>query len=182
MDFNQTARDTLTRVQTELAQGKNEISWTVYDPIIDLDGYRKQVRKQHGWRAYCMTAMTTFLLAFMLIGVGSKVFGTIGGSIGAVISVAVAVWSVRKNGKDRQKELSKENIEYRICVNFAKRRFVVVTDGISSKDMKFNDKKWALPAFNLPENATPKETAQRDTLQNALIQQMSVRFVEYKVW
>ena len=41
MDFNQTARDTLTQVQSELAQGKAEISWAIYEPIANLDAYRK---------------------------------------------------------------------------------------------------------------------------------------------
>ena len=38
---NQTAKDTLTQVQSELAQGKAEISWVVYEPIANLDAYRK---------------------------------------------------------------------------------------------------------------------------------------------
>lgn len=45
MDFNQTARDTLTQVQSELAQGKAEISWAVYEPIANLDAYRKWIKK-----------------------------------------------------------------------------------------------------------------------------------------
>ncbi len=182
MDFNQTARATLTQVQSELAQGKDEISWTVYDPIFDLDGYQKWVKKQHGWQAYFMAVMYALLLAFILFAFGAKVFGMVGGGIGLTAAAAVGIWLAWQNGKEREKALSKEYVEYRICVNFKKRSFVAIVDGTASKRMKFHKKDWTLPAFNLPKDATPNETAQRDALQNALVRQMGVRFLEYKVW
>ena len=160
MDFNQTARDTLTQVQSELAQGKAEISWAVYESIVDLDDYRKWIKKQFGWQAYFMAVMKALLLAFISVALGLNILGNIGGVIALVAAAAVG-----------------------ICVNFKKRYFVVVFEGEANKRVKFHDKRdWTLPAFNLPKDATPNESAQRDTLHNALVQQMGVHFAERKVW
>ena len=94
MDFNQTARDTLTQVQSELAQGKAEISWAVYEPIADLDAYRKWIKKQFGWQAYFMTVMKALLLAFIFVALGMNIFGNIGGGIGLAAAVAVGMVAV----------------------------------------------------------------------------------------
>ncbi len=186
MDFNQTARDTLTQVQSELAQGKAEISWVVYEPIVDLDDYRKWIKKQFGWQAYFMAVMKALLLAFIFVALGMNIFGNIGGGIGLAAAAAVGIWLMWQNGKDRaraKKALSREYFEYRMCVNFKKRYFVVIFEGEANKRVKFHDKRdWTLPAFNLPKDATPNESAQRDTLHNALVQQMGVHFAERKVW
>ena len=186
MDFNQTARDTLTQVKSELSQGKAEISWAVYEPIANLDAYRKWIKKQFGWQAYFMAVMKALLLAFILVALGLNILGNIGGGIGLAVAVAVGIWLMWQNGKERakaEKILNREYFEYRICVNFKKRYFVVIFDGEASKRVKFHDKgDWALPAFNLPKDATPNEIAQRDALHNTLVQQMGVHFAEYKVW
>ena len=186
MDFNQTARVTLTQVQSELAQGKAEISWVVYEPIVDLDDYRKWIKKQFGWQAYFMVVMKALLLAFIFVALGLNALGNIGGVIALVAAAAVGIWLMWQNGKDRaraKKALSREYFEYRMCVNFKKRYFVVVFEGEANKRVKFHDKRdWTLPAFNLPKDATPNESTQRDTLHNALVQQMGVHFTERKVW
>ena len=195
MDFNQTARVTLTQVQSELAQGKAEISWAVYEPIVDLDDYRKWIKKQFGWQAYFMAVVKAFLLAFIFkallqgfifVAFGMNILGNIGGGIGLAAAVAVGMWLMWQNGKDRaraKKALSRGYLEYRICANFKKRYFLAISEGKVNKRVKFHDKRdWTLPAFNLPKDATPNESAQRDALHNALVQQMGVHFAEHKVW
>ena len=186
MDFNQTARDTLTQVQSELAQGKAEISWAVYEPIVDLDDYREWIKKQFGWQAYFMAVMKALLLAFIFVALGMNIFGNIGGGIGLAAAVAVGMWLMWQNGKERakaEKILSREYFEYRICANFKKRYFLAISEGKVNKRVKFHDKRdWTLPAFNLPKDATPNEIAQRDALHNTLVQQMGVHFEEHKVW
>ena len=186
MDFNQTARDTLTQVQSELAQGKAEISWVVYEPVANLDAYRKWIKKQFGWQAYFMAVMKALLLAFIFVALGLNILGNIGGVIALVAAAAVGIWLMWQNGKERakaEKILSREYFEYRICANFKKRYFLAISEGKVNKRVKFHDKRdWTLPAFNLPKDATPNEIAQRDALHNTLVQQMGVHFEEHKVW
>ena len=186
MDFNQTARDTLTQVQSELAQGKAEISWAVYEPVANLDAYRKWIKKQFGWQAYFMAVMKALLLAFISVALGLNILGNIGGVIALVAAAAVGIWLMWQNGKERakaEKILSREYFEYRICANFKKRYFLAISEGKVNKCVKFHDKNdWTLPAFNLPKDATPNEIAQRDALHNTLVQQMGVHFEEHKVW
>ena len=186
MDFNQTARDTLTQVQSELAQGKAEISWAVYEPVANLDAYRKWIKKQFGWQAYFMAVMKALLLAFIFVALGLNILGNIGGVIALVATAAIGIWLMWQNGKERakaEKILIRGYFEYRICANFKKRYFLAISEGKVNKRVKFHDKRdWTLPAFNLPKDATPNEIAQRDALHNTLVQQMGVHFEEHKVW
>lgn len=168
MDFNQTARDTLTQVRSELVQGKAEISWAVYEPIANLDDYRKWIKKQFGWQA----VIKALLLAFVFVALGLNIWGNIGGVIALVAAAAVGIWLMWQNGKERakaEKILSRGYFEYRICANFKKRYFLAISEGKVNKRVKFHDKRdWTLPAFNLPKDATPNEIAQRDALHNTL--------------
>ena len=149
MDFNQTARDTLTQVQSELAQGKAEISWAVYEPIADLDAYRKWIKKQFGWQAYFMAVMKALLLAFISVALGLNALGNIGGVIALVAAAAVGIWLMWQNVKERakaEKILNREYFEYRICANFKKRYFLAIFEGKVNKRVKFHDKNdWTLP-------------------------------------
>ena len=99
MDFNQTARDTLTQVRSELVQGKAEISWAVYEPIANLDDYRKWIKKQFGWQA----VIKALLLAFVFVALGLNIWGNIGGVIALVAAAAVGIWLMWQNGKERAK-------------------------------------------------------------------------------
>ena len=170
MDFNQTAKETLTRVQSELAQGKDKIEWTVYIPIPNLDEYRKEQKNFHGFRAYIRLIAYTLLLAFALTASGLPRFW-----IGLIV-IAFVAWHMWENQKDRKEALAREYFDYRYNVNFKKKKYVLFVNGIECKPAKFH-KQYSLPEFNLPEPAMPSEIAQRDTLQCTLAQIMGVEFV-----
>ncbi|ULJ61109.1 hypothetical protein [Wielerella bovis] len=95
MDFNQTARETLTRVQSELAQGQTQISWDILYPIFDRENYLKEMKKSFGWRSHMKSVFFAFL---MLIGLVAK--GGLNPFWAGLASVLFLIWGVRDNQKN----------------------------------------------------------------------------------
>ncbi|SSY71075.1 hypothetical protein [Alysiella crassa] len=172
MDFNQTARETLTRVQSELAQGQTQISWDILYPIFDRENYLKEMKKSFGWRSHIKSVFFAFL---MLIGLSAQGLNKFWAGLASVLFLIWAVWD---NQKTRQEMLAREYFVYGIQVNFNKRKAQITWNGVKMRHQVKFHKNEELPSFNLPERPEPSDVRLRDTLQNRLAQKMGVRFVE----
>ncbi|ULJ62152.1 hypothetical protein MIS46_09255 [Wielerella bovis] len=172
MDFNQTARETLTRVQSELAQGQTQISWDILYPIFDRENYVKDMKKLFGWSTHMSNVFFAFLMLTGLSVLGLHPF------LATLASVLFLIWEVRNNQKKRQEVLAREYFAYGIQVNFKKQKIQILWNGVKTqRQVKFH-KNEELPSFNLPERPEPSDVRLRNMLQNVLAQKMGVRFVD----